>query len=87
MVFFDTIATFVQTIAGWIISATKNIAQISNGISNPVVAEIVYWLHSIVVRGVADGFAAAVLLPLAVVVTALQADFQMQVVEALRYVE
>ncbi len=30
--FFDTIATFVQTIAGWIIPATKNIAQISNGI-------------------------------------------------------
>lgn len=36
--FFDTIATFVQTIAGWIIPASKNIAQISNGISNPVVA-------------------------------------------------
>ena len=44
-------------------------------------------LHSIVVGGVADGFAAAVLLTLAVVVTALQAGFQMLVVEALRYVE
>ena len=51
VVFFDTIATFVQTIAGWIISATKNIAQISNGISNPVVAEIVYWLIRILICG------------------------------------
>ena len=41
MVFFDTIATFVQTIAGGIIPAAKNMAQISNGISNPVVAGIV----------------------------------------------
>ena len=44
-------------------------------------------LYSIVVGGVADGFAAAVLLTLAVVVTALQAGLQMKVVEALRYVE
>ena len=44
-------------------------------------------LHCIVVGGVADGFAAAVLLTLAVVVTALQAGLQMKVVEALRYVE
>ena len=51
VVFFDTIATFVQTIAGWIISATKNIAQISNGISNPVVAGIVYWLIRILICG------------------------------------
>ena len=49
--FFDTIATFVQTIAGWIIPATKNIAQISNGISNPVVAGIVYWLIRILICG------------------------------------
>ena len=51
MVFFDTIATFVQTIAGWIIPAAKNMAQISNGISNPVVAGIVYWLIRILICG------------------------------------
>ena len=51
VVFFDTIATFVQTIAGWIIPATKDIAQISNGISNPVVAGIVYWLIRILICG------------------------------------
>ena len=51
VVFFDTIATFVQTIAGWIIPATKNIAQISNGISNPVVTGIVYWLIRILICG------------------------------------
>ena len=51
VVFFDTIATFVQTIAGWIIPAAKNIAQISNGISNPVVAGIVYWLIRILICG------------------------------------
>ena len=51
VVFFDTIAIFVQTIAGWIIPATKNIAQISNGISNPVVAGIVYWLIRILICG------------------------------------
>ena len=51
VVFFDTIATFVQTITGRIIPATKNIAQISNGISNPVVAGIVYWLIRILICG------------------------------------
>ena len=51
VVFFDTIATFVQTIAGWIIPATKNIAQISNGISNPVIAGIIYWLIRILICG------------------------------------
>ena len=51
LVFFDTIATFVQTIAGWIIPAAKNMAQISNGISNPVVAGIIYWLIKILVYG------------------------------------
>ena len=51
MVFFDTIATFVQTIAGGIIPAAKNMAQISNGISNPVVAGIVYWLIRILICG------------------------------------
>ena len=51
VVFFDTIATFVQTIAGWIIPAAKNIAQISNGISNPVVARIIYWLIRILICG------------------------------------
>ena len=51
VVFFDSIATFVQTIAGWIIPATKNIAQISNGISNPVIAGIIYWLIRILICG------------------------------------
>ena len=51
MVFFDTIATVVQTIAGGIIPAAKNMAQISNGISNPVVAGIVYWLIRILICG------------------------------------
>ena len=51
VVFFDTIATFIQTIAGWIILTGKNVAQISNGISNPVVAGIVYWLIRILICG------------------------------------
>ena len=49
--FFDKIATFIQTIAGWIILAGKNVAQISNGMSNPVVAGIIYWLIKILVYG------------------------------------
>ena len=40
-VFFDTIATFIQNIAGLTILAGKNVAQVSNGISNPVVAGII----------------------------------------------
>ena len=51
VVFFDTIATFIQIIAGWIILTGKNMAQISNGISNPVVAGIVYWLIRILICG------------------------------------
>ena len=51
VVFFDTIATFIQSIAGWIILTGKNMAQISNGISNPVVAGIVYWLIRILICG------------------------------------
>ena len=51
MVFFDTIATFVQTIAGWLVLIGKNVAQISNGISNPVVAGIIYWLIRILICG------------------------------------
>ena len=51
VVFFDTIATFIQTIAGWIILTGKNMAQISNGISIPVVAGIVYWLIRILICG------------------------------------
>ena len=49
--FFDIIATFIQSIAGWIILTGKNVAQISNGISNPVVAGIVYWLIRILICG------------------------------------
>ena len=49
--FFDTIATFIQTIAGWIVLTGKNVAQISDRISNPVIAGIVYWLIRILVCG------------------------------------
>ena len=49
--FFDTIATFIQTIAGWIVLTGKNVAQISDEISNPVVAGIGYWLIRILVCG------------------------------------
>ena len=51
MVFFDTIATFTQTIAGWVVLAGKNVAQISDGISNPVVAVIINWLIRILICG------------------------------------
>ena len=51
VVFFDTIATFTQTIAGWVILAGKNVAQISDGISNPVVAGIINWLIRILICG------------------------------------
>ena len=49
--FFDTIATFIQTIAGCVVMIGKTVAQISNGISNPVVVEIIYWLIRILVCG------------------------------------
>ena len=51
VVFFDTIATFIQTIAGWIILTGKNVAQVSNGISNPVIAGIIYWMIRILICG------------------------------------
>lgn len=51
VIFFDTIATFIQTIAGWIVLTGKNVAQIGNGISNPVLAGIVYWLIRILICG------------------------------------
>ena len=51
VVFFDTIATFIQNIAGWIALIGKNVAQISNGISNPVVAGIINWLIRILICG------------------------------------
>ena len=51
VVFFDTIATFTQTIAGWVVLAGKNVAQVSNGISNPVVAGIIYWMIRILISG------------------------------------
>ena len=51
VVFFDTIATFIQNIAGLTILAGKNVAQVSNGISNPVVAGIIYWLIRILICG------------------------------------
>ena len=51
VVFFDTIATFIQNIAGLTILVGNNVAQISNGISNPVIAEIIYWLIRILICG------------------------------------
>ena len=51
VVFFDTIATFIQNIAGLTILVGKNVAQVSNGISNPVIAEIIYWLIRILICG------------------------------------
>ena len=50
-IFFDAIGTFTQTIVGWIALIGKNVAQISNGISNPVVAGIIYWLIRILICG------------------------------------
>ena len=45
------IATFIQNIAGRIILTGKNVAQISNGISNPVISRIIYWLIRILICG------------------------------------
>ena len=50
-IFFDAIGTFTQTIVGWIALIGKNVAQISNGISNPVIAGIIYWLIRILICG------------------------------------
>ena len=50
-IFFNAIGTFTQTIAGWIALIGKNVAQISNGISNPVVAGIINWLIRILICG------------------------------------
>ena len=36
-IFFDTIATFTQTIADWIIQTGKEAAKICNGLSNPII--------------------------------------------------
>ena len=51
VVFFDTIATFIQNIVGLTILAGKNVAQVSNGISNPVVVGIIYWMIRILISG------------------------------------
>lgn len=64
MIFFDTITTFIQNIAGWIILVGKEVAQISNGISNPVIAGIVCWLIRILICGgclVVAGILAAII--------------------------
>ena len=50
-IFFDAIGTFTQTIAGWIALIGKNVAQISNGISNPVITGIIYWLIRLLICG------------------------------------
>ena len=49
--FFDAIATFTQTIAGLIIQIGKEAAQISNGLSNLVIAGVVYWIIRILIYG------------------------------------
>ena len=49
--FFDIIATFIQTIAGCIVLTGKNVAQISDEISNPVIDGIIYWLIRILICG------------------------------------
>ena len=49
--FFDIIATFIQTIAGCIVLTGKNVAQISDEISNPVIAGIIYWLIRLLICG------------------------------------
>lgn len=51
VVFFDAIATFTQTIAGWIIQTGKEAAQISNGLSNLAIAGVVYWIIRILICG------------------------------------
>ena len=51
VVFIDTIVTFIQNIAGWIILTGKNVAHISNGISNSVISRIIYWLIRILICG------------------------------------
>ena len=50
-IFFDAIGTFTQTIVGWIALIGKNVAQISNGISNPVITGIIYWLIRLLICG------------------------------------
>ena len=50
-IFFDAIGTFIQTVAGWIALIGKNVAQISNGISDTVIAGIIYWLIRILICG------------------------------------
>ena len=49
--YFNAIATFIQNVADWVVLIGKNVAQISNGISNPVVAGIIYWLIRMLVCG------------------------------------
>ena len=49
--FFDIIATLIQTIAGCIVLTGKNVAQISDEISNPVITGIIYWLIRLLICG------------------------------------
>ena len=42
---------YKRQIAGWVVLTGKNMAQISDGISNPVIAGIIYWLIRILVCG------------------------------------
>ena len=49
--FFYAIATFTQTIAGLIIQIRKKAAQISKGLSNLVIAGVMYWIIRILICG------------------------------------
>ena len=50
--FFDTITAFTLTIVDdWIIRIGQEAAQISDGLSNPVIAGIEYWLIRILILG------------------------------------
>ena len=38
---FIKIATFIQNVADWVVLTGKNVAQISDGISNPVIWDMI----------------------------------------------
>lgn len=51
-VFIFDCEAFISTLAEWMIHNRKTVVQISNGISNPIIAGIVYWLIMILIVGV-----------------------------------
>ena len=50
-IFFRILADFIQTAIEWIIHIGKSAAQVSNGITNPVISGIAYWLILILIVG------------------------------------